>query len=151
MKKLIICISILAVVLSMFAACSDKSDGEETTATTASTTVETQRSTIDPNYSMTQAQYTVGDVQTSEKIGDDSEYYINYYDDIGWIAKAELYRNGKMVYYYTVDATDEMGNSMRSKYYTANGTFVAYFDNTFFFDASGNKMTETEFERRLGV
>lgn len=151
MKKIIVCISILTVSLSIFVACSDKSDSEETTATTSLTTVETQRSTIDPNYSMTEAQYTVGVVQTSEKFGDGSEFYINHYDDNGWIAKVDFYKKGKLAYYFIVDATDEMGNCLRSKYYTANGNFVAYFDNTFFFDASGNKITETEFEKRLGI
>ncbi len=150
MKKIIVCVSIFTVILSIFAACSKDQQEGGTTTIAAATTGTTQRSTIADDYSTTEPQYTVGSVQTSEKIGDADEFYINYYDENGFVAKVEIYENGRMAYYYTVVAADEMGNCLQSKYYTPNGTFVATYDNTFFFDSAGNKISETEFEKRLG-
>ena len=150
MKKFIICISILTVIISAFAACNKNQAEGEATSSTASAAASSQHTKIDDNYSTTAPQHTVGGVQTSEKFGDGKEYYINYYDENGHVAKVEIYESGKMAYYYVVVATDELGNSVQQKYYTPSGTFVATYDNTFFFDSSGNKITETEFEKRLG-
>ena len=110
MKKIIVCISILTVILSMFVACGDKPDDSE--STTTSTTAHSV-STIDPNYSMTKPQYTVGSPKTSEKFGSDSRaYVIAHYDENGYVAKEDVYENGKMVYYYIVTGTDETGNAI---------------------------------------
>lgn len=145
MKKFIVCISILMLLLSVLVACGDKDAEGETTTTTESTI-----STVDPDYSMTEPLYTVGDVKTSERYGSDNRaYVVNYYDENDFITKQEVFENGIMVYYYTVSATDDMGNCIQAKYYTVNGKFVAIFDNGFFFDADGSKISETEFENRL--
>lgn len=149
MKKIIVCVSILTVILSMFVACGDKADDSESTTSSATSH---SKSTIDPNYSMTKPQYTVGSPKTSEKFGSDSRaYVIAHYDENGYVAKEDVYENGKMVYYYVVTGTDETGNAIQVKYYTPQGKFVAYFDNGFFFDEKGNKMSETKFEELLGV
>ncbi|MBO5420659.1 MAG: hypothetical protein J6A67_01790 [Clostridia bacterium] len=94
----------------------------------------------------------MGAPKTSERYGnDDSAYIIVHYDENDLIAKEEIYENGKMAYYYIVTGTDEMGNCIQAKYYTPSGKFVATFDNRFFFDEKGKKMSEDEFESRLGV
>lgn len=149
MKKFIICVSVLTVILSMFVACGNN---EEDSASTTTTTASNSISTIDPDYSMTKPQYTVGSPKTSEKFGSDSRaYVVAHYDENGYVAREDVYENGKMVYYYVVTGTDEMGNAVQVKYYTPQGKFVAFFDNGFFFDEKGNKMSETEFESLLGI
>ena len=146
MKKFIICISILIVILSLFVACGDEKDGSQTTTTTV------PKSYIDDDYSTTAPSYTAGAVETSEKIGtDDKEYVIAYYDADGFVTKEEVYEKGKMIYYYTSAGNDDLGNMTQAKYYTADGKFVAAYDNGFFFDAEGNKISETTFEALLGV
>ncbi len=149
MKKFIVCVSIFPVIISLFVACGDKADDSESTT---SSTMSHSISKIDPNYSTTKPQYTVGAVKTSEKNGTDNRAAtITYYDENGFMVKEEIFENGKMVYYYTVSATDDMGNAIQVKYYTPNGKFVAAYDSGFFFDAKGNKMSETTFEALLGV
>ena len=147
MKKIIVYFSILTVILSMFVACSDKNDDSESASTTTHSI-----SYIDENYSMTKPQHTVGSPKTSEKYGsDDNAYVIVHYDENGYVAKEDVYENGKMAYYYVVTGTDEVGNAIQIKYYTPQGKFVAYYDNTFFFDEKGNKISETSFETLLGI
>lgn len=149
MKKFIVCVSIFTVIISLFVACGDKAD--DLAASTSAPTTHSI-SYIDDNYSTTKPQYTVGAVKTSEKNGTDNRAStITYYDENGFIAKEEVFENGKMVYYYTVSATDDMGNAVQVKYYTPKGKFVATFDHGFFFDAKGKKMSETSFEALLGV
>lgn len=63
MKRFIVCISILTAILSMFVACVDKADDSESTTSSATSH---SISTINPNYSMTKPQYTVGSPKTSE-------------------------------------------------------------------------------------
>lgn len=149
MKKFIICISIFTVILSMFVACGDK--GEETESTTSAPTTHSI-SYINDNYSTTKPSYTAGAVKTSERFGDDDKaYVIAYYDENNFLAKEEVYENGKMAYYYISTGNDDMGNSTQVKYYTPDGKFVATHDNGFFFDEKGNKISETSFEALLGM
>jgi hypothetical protein len=146
MKKFIVSISILMVLLSVLVACEDKEESVDSSTTTTSSTI----STIDPNYSMTQPQYTVGAAQTSERFGTDNKaYVVVHYDENGNVAREDVYENGRMAYYYIVTGTTEEGNAIQVKYYKPDGRFVAYFDNTFFFDENGNKISETEFESIL--
>ena len=139
MKKFIICVSVLTVILSMFVACGNNEDDSASTTTTTSNSI----STIEPDYSMTKSQYTVGSPKTSEKFGSDSRaYVVAHYDENGYVAREDVYENGKMVYYYIVTGTDEMGNALQVKYYNPQGRFIAYYDNSFFFDEKGNKLPE---------
>lgn len=148
MKKFIVCVSILVVILSIFVACGDK--GEETSSTTSSATAYSI-SYIDDNYSTTKPSYTAGAVKTSERFGnDDRAYVIAYYDANNFLVKEEIYENGKMACYYVSSGNDEMGNATQVKYYTPDGKFVAVYDNGFFFDAKGNKMSESEVKAKLG-
>lgn len=150
MKKLIICISILIVIVSLFVSCEDENIEEQTTTTT--TTAASEISYISDDYSTTKPSYTAGAVATSERFGnDDKAYVIAYYDENGFHTKEEVYENGKMMYYYTSAGNDDMGNMTQVKYYTPGGKFVAAYDNGFFFDANGNKISETTFEALLGI
>ncbi len=149
MKKFIICISIFTVMISMFVACGDK--GEEAESTTSAPTTYSI-SHIDDDYSTTKPSFTAGAVATSERIdNDDKAYVIAYYDENGFRTKEEVYENGKMMYYYVSAGNDDMGNMTQVKYYTPGGKFVAAYDNGFFFDANGNKISETSFEALLGI
>lgn len=146
MKKFIVCISILTVIVSLFVACGDEKDASPSTTTTV------PKSYIDDDYSTTKPSYTAGAVATSERFGnDDKAYVIAYYDENGFHTKEEVYENGKMMYYYTSAGNDDMGNMTQVKYYTPDGKFVAAYDHGFFFDAQGNKISETSFEALLGI
>lgn len=149
MKKFIVCISILTVIVSLFVACGDENDDSQTTTTT---TAVSEISYISDDYSTTKPSYTAGAVATSERFGnDDKAYVIAYYDENGFHTKEEVYENGKMMYYYTSAGNDDMGNMTQVKYYTPGGKFVAAYDHGFFFDAQGNKISETSFEALLGI
>lgn len=149
MKKFIVCFSIFVVILSIFVACGDKEEETESTTSVATTH---SISYIDDNYSTTKPSYTAGAVKTSERFGnDDRAYVIAYYDENKFLTKEEIYENGKMVYYYISAGNDEMGNATQVKYYTPDGKFVAAYDNGFFFDEKGNKISETSFEAKLGI
>ena len=149
MKKFCICFSIILIIISVFAAC-NKTATEEGTADagTASKTSTSYKPpvVVDPTFD----DRTVGSVQTSEKFGGGSEYYIEYYDENGFVVKSEVYENGKMVYYSTVNIADSMGNGKQVSYYTSGGSFVATYKDGIFRDSAGNEMSETEFEKKLG-
>ena len=75
---------------------------------------------------------------------------ISNIDENGFVVKSEVYENGKMVYYSTVNIADSMGNGKQVSYYTSGGSFVATYKDGIFRDSAGNEMSETEFEKRLG-
>lgn len=144
MKKTLIFISVLIIILSLFTACDKKSDEGETT------TSPTMNDYADDNYSLTEPSFTVGAVKTSERFETgENEYQLYYYDENGLPAKLETYRNGKLVYYSLVSGADDMGNSVQEKYYTADGKFVAIFDNGIFFDESGKRLSEDYVQAQL--
>lgn len=131
-------------MLSIFTACGKKPDEGETTTTT------TTNNYVNDNYSLTEPSFTVGAVKTSERFETgENEYQISYYDENGLPAKLETYRNGKLVYYSLVSGADDMGNSVQEKYYTADGKFVAIFDNGIFFDESGKRLSEDYVQAQL--
>lgn len=134
MKKLLILFSASILILSVLTACEKKPE-EDSTTTTIPTFID--------NYSLTQPSYTVGAVATSEKVDSgNGEYQIHYYDSEGIPARCDYYRDGKLAYYSVYSATDDMGNAIQEKYYTAGGKFVAIYDNGIFFDESGNRLSE---------
>lgn len=150
MKKISICLSIFLIIIAIFTACSQNQQVVDTTnVATAATVQDYGRNPIvvDPTFD----DRTVGSVQSSEKFDNGKEYYIEYYDENGFVTKAESYENGKMIYYYTVVIADSMGNGKQLNYYTPSGSFIATQKDGGFFDASGNEMSETEFEKRLGL
>ena len=94
---------------------------------------------------MTQPSYTVGAVDTSEKYQTgENTYEIRYFDSQGVPARCDYYRDGTLAYYSIYSGTDEIGNAVQEQYYTADGQFVAIFDNGIFFDENGNRLTEDE-------
>ena len=136
MKKILILLSVSMLVLSVLTACEKKPEEDSSTTTTIPTFID--------DYSLTEASYTVGAVATSEKVDTgNGEYQIHYYDADGIPARCDYYRNGKLAYYSVYSATDDMGNAIQEKYYTADGKFVAIYDNGIFFDESGNRLSET--------
>ena len=143
MKKAVIIVSVLVLVLSVMSACGDKNDAEAVSTTVSDTT-------RGDKYVTTASKYTVGDVQTSEKVAvNDNEYHIAYYDADGIGAKVEIYRGGKLAYYYTSSSVDEDGNCLQQKYYSADGRYLGAFDNGYFFDANGKQISEDEMEANL--
>ena len=149
MKKII---SILLCFIMLFSLVACTEDGDSNPTTTTTTTATSEISYISDDYSTTKPSYTAGAVATSERFGnDDKAYVIAYYDENGFHTKEEVYENGKMMYYYTSAGNDDMGNMTQVKYYTPGGKFVAAYDNGFFFDANGNKISETTFEALLGI
>lgn len=148
MKKIIIFASVFALLLSVLSACNDKVDESNTTQTTTTT----PNTHFDGTYVTTAPEFTVGAVETSQKIEiTDEEYHIAYYDSNGAGAKLEVYRNGKLVYYYVSSSVDDTGNCIQQKYYKANGEFVGTFDNGYFFDANGNQISEDVMNSKLGL
>lgn len=142
MKKILVLLSASILILSVLTACEKKPE-EETTTTTSLTSID--------NYSLTEPSYTVGTVATSEKVDSgDGEYQIHYYDADGTPARCDYYRDGKLAYYSVYSATDDMGNAIQEKYYTADGKFVAIYDNGIFFDESGNRLSENYVMENLG-
>lgn len=145
MKKAIMLISVLILLCSVLSACDKKENNVDSDSTT--TTSDTTR---DDKYETTAPLYTVGDVQTSEKIENgEGEYNIAYYDANGAGARMDVYRNGKLVYYYTSSSVDDLGNCIQQKYYTADGKYIGAFDNGYFFDENGQQITEDVFESKL--
>lgn len=151
MKKIIVFVSVLTVIVSVFSACS-KTQTEKEYVGTAATTADTSKNVSD-NITANHFEQEVGSIQTSEKVGDEDSYHIFYYDENGYDAKVEHFENGKMIYYYTVVVADENGNGLQLNYYTPSGTFVAMQKNgePTFYDSAGNVMSETEFENKLGL
>ena len=141
MKKSILLISIFILLLSVLSACGKNGDNTD----------DVPKDTItDGTYETTAPLYTVGDVQTSEKYEiSDNEYQIAYYDTNGAGAKLEVYRNGKLVYYYISSSVDESGNCIQQKYYTADGKYIGAFDHGFFFDENGKQISEDVMESKL--
>lgn len=91
----------------------------------------------------TEAQYTVGQEESSTKIDiNKNEYEIDYFDKEGNGVKIEHYLNKKLVYYYTNSAADEIGNGVQQKYYDAQGKLLATEDSGCFYDANGKQITE---------
>lgn len=134
------------ILLSVLSACNKKNE-ESDAEITSSTASKTQ---TDEKYETTAPKYTVGDVLTSERFEiADNEYHIAYYDGNGAGAKLEVYRNGKLAYYYTSSSVDETGNCLQQKYYTAGGKYIGAFDNGYFFDENGVQISEDEMEAKL--
>lgn len=134
MKKLLIFISAISLLFAAFTAC-DKKQNEDSTTTTIPY----------DDYSLTEPSYTVGAVATSEKAETgENTYEIRYFDANGVPARCDYYRDGKLAYYCVYSGTDEAGNAVQEKYYTADGKFVAILDNGIFFDEAGNRLTEDE-------
>lgn len=145
-KKSIILICVLIILVSVLSACDKKSEGDKD----GSTAPFVPNTTFGEKYETTASQYTVGDVQTSERFDvADNEYHIAYYDGNGAGAKMEIYRNGKLAYYYTSSSVDETGNCLQQKYYTAGGKYIGAFDNGYFFDENGVQISEDEMEAKL--
>lgn len=130
MKRFFVFVSVAVLIMSVFTACDKKPDDSITT-------------TSKDEYSLTEPSYTVGAVATSEKAETgENTYEIRYFDSNGVPARCDYYRDGKLAYYSVYSATDEIGNAVQEKYYTADGQFVAIYDNGVFFDESGNRLTE---------
>ncbi len=139
MKRTIVFVSVLLLLTAVLSSCSKKGDDSVNETTTRGETYET-----------TAPLYTIGDLQTSEKFElTDNEYHIAYYDVNGAGAKMEIYRDGKLVYYYISSSVDEDGNCIQQKYYTADGEYIGAFDNGYFFDADGQQVSEDVFESEL--
>ncbi|MBR6531184.1 MAG: hypothetical protein IKT61_01625 [Clostridia bacterium] len=137
MKKAFIFIAFAVVIMSVLTACEKKNDDTLTT-------------TSKDDYSLTEPSYTVGAVATSEKAETgENTYEIRYFDANGVPARCDYYRDGKLAYYCVYSGTDEAGNAVQEKYYTADGQFVAIYDNGIFFDESGNRLTEDEATGKL--
>ena len=137
MKKIYIFIAVAFLVMSVLTACDKKNDDTLTT-------------TSKDDYSLTEPSYTVGAVATSEKAETgENTYEIRYFDAEGVPARYDFYRDGKLVYYSIYSGTDESGNAIQEKYYTADGKFVAIYDNGIFFDENGNRLTEDEATGKL--
>lgn len=144
MKKTVIFISVLILLLSVMSACDEKENNTDSTSITTSDTTRGEK------YETTAPIYTVGDVQTSEKAElNENEYQIAYYDANGAGVKLEVYRNGKLAYYYESSSVDEVGNCIQQKYYTADGKYIGAFDNGYFFDENGQQISEDVFESKL--
>lgn len=143
MKKILIVTASLFLLISILSACDKKPEEEEITNTTTTEFVD--------NYSLTQPSYTVGAPETSEKYDTgNGSYEIRHFDADGNPAKCDYYRDGKLAYYSVYSGADEMGNAIQEKYYTADGKFVAIYDNGIFFDESGNKLSENYVTDKLG-
>ncbi len=147
MKKTLIMISVcvfvaaLAVVMGLVIN-SDKS-GETITTTTAPVAPAPQ--TTQEHQYMTEPQYTVGSVQTSQKFETDEDgYELWYYDENGFAAKCEVYRGSKMRYYYEATGIDESGNCIQQRYYSPSGKLFGIYDKDRFFDADSNEISEDE-------
>ncbi|MBR3836093.1 MAG: hypothetical protein IKJ69_04840 [Clostridia bacterium] len=138
MKKLIVFVSVFSIVFAFFTSCNQKQEDDTTTTIPYD------------EYKLTEPSYTVGPVATSERFDTgENEYQVSYYDDNGFAVKLETYRNGKLSYYILVSGADETGNATQQKYYTADGNFIAIFDNGIFFDEAGNHLTEDYVESQF--
>ncbi len=139
MKRALIIISVLILTLTVFVSCSKDEPP-----------VGGISDEIPETYSMTEPQYTVGADETSQKVetGEDS-YEIFYFDDNGFATKLEVYRKGKLRYYYTASSVDEEGNCVQQKYYTPKGELIGTYDNGFFFDGNGKQISEDRMQYNL--
>ncbi len=149
MKKILIFLSMMILISSILSGCGDRKS-EDVTTTTAAPTTEESITIVGDTYVTTEAKYTVGNVETSRKFETkDNEYEISYYDANGFAVKLEVYRDGKLRYYYTATSVDETGNCIQQKYYTPNGKLIGTFDNGFFFNANGEQITEDMMQKEI--
>lgn len=145
MRKTLILVSVLILLSAVLSACNRTDD-----KTDDGTLPFAPNTKVDEKYETTASQHTVGYVQTSEKFEiSDEEYHIAYYDNNGVGAKMEVYRNGRLAYYYTSASVDETGNCLQQKYYTADGKYLGAFDNGYFFDENGKQISEDVMESKL--
>ena len=134
MKKTLCFLSAAILMCSFLCACGKKSDNPIAAA---------PNTVVSEHYSTTEAQYTVGEPDHSEKVGlGDDEYEIMIYDKDGYGVKLEHYKNDKLKYYYTCSSRDEDGNCVQQKYYSSSNKLLGTFDSGYFFDADGTQITE---------
>lgn len=133
MKKL--CLLLIGSILFLgFCACGKDGAAENTT----------EKLTDPPPYTTV----VDGKMMTARKMYNDKDNYeIGYYDEAGTGERLEYYKDGKLSYYYIQDGSSVDGSDIVQKYYYADGTLFAVFDNNGFHDAKGNAISENEMDK----
>lgn len=142
MKRFIYVFSAVILVLSVLTSCA-AGDARKEIAEHPNTSIKEAHST-------TEAEYTLGAEETSQKLETGkNKYEINYFDKKGNGTKKEFYEQDKLTYYIEISGADKNGKPTQEKYFKPDGTLFGVFDGGFFYDGEGNQISEDVMEKNL--